>query len=164
MLSHRPLRKQKFTSAGSKDHGLRLVDVDPFCVVCREDLCYDVLLCDVKFSRFSFYVFLPSYWNMASWDSQGEVVPIELPNPQETQIWESENKSALSRKHLILQHLLIIAAFIWHARIGCYGNSLIDIEGKAKILKLFDNASHVLSETAVSIKLIRCCDFILNNQ
>ena len=35
-------------------HGLRFVDVDPFCVVCREDLCYDVLLCDVKFSRFSF--------------------------------------------------------------------------------------------------------------
>ena len=36
---------------------------------------------------------------MASLDSQGEVVPIELPNPQETQICESENKSALSRKH-----------------------------------------------------------------
>ena len=49
---------------------------------------------------------------MASLDSQGEVVPIELPNPQETQICESENKSALSRKHLILQLLLIIAAFI----------------------------------------------------
>ena len=54
MLSHRPLRKEKFTSTGSKDHGLRFVDVDPLCVVCREDLCYDVLLCDVKFSRFSF--------------------------------------------------------------------------------------------------------------
>ena len=49
---------------------------------------------------------------MASLDSQGEVVPIELPNPQETQIWESENESALSHKHLILQLLLIIAAFI----------------------------------------------------
>ena len=48
------LRKQKLTSAGSKDHGLRFVDVDPLCVVCREDLCYGVLLCDVKFSRFSF--------------------------------------------------------------------------------------------------------------
>ena len=48
------LRKQKLTSTGSKDHGLRFVDVDPFCVVCQEDLCYGVLLCDVKFSRFSF--------------------------------------------------------------------------------------------------------------
>ena len=52
MLPHGPLRKQKFIS--SKDHGLRFVDVDPFFVVCQEDLCYDVLLCDVKFSRFSF--------------------------------------------------------------------------------------------------------------
>ena len=36
---------------------------------------------------------------MASLDSQGEVVPIELPNPQETQIWKGENKSVLSRQH-----------------------------------------------------------------
>ena len=46
---------------GSKDHGLRFVDVDPFCVVCREDLCYDVLLCDVKFSRF--FAFLLKHGN-----------------------------------------------------------------------------------------------------
>ena len=46
--------RNKFTSGGSKDHGLRFVDVETFCVVCREDLCYDVLLCDVKLSRFSF--------------------------------------------------------------------------------------------------------------
>ena len=61
MLPGGPLGKQKFTSTGSKDHGLRFVDIDPFCVVCWEDLCYDVLLCDVKFSRFStqgFYAFL----------------------------------------------------------------------------------------------------------
>ena len=88
------------------------MDVDPFCVVCREDLCYDVLLCDVKFSRFSFYVFFAFLLKHGKFRSQGEVVPIELPNPQETQICESENKSALSRKHLILQLLLIIAAFI----------------------------------------------------
>ena len=30
---------------------------------------------------------------MASLDSQGEIVPIELPNPEETQIWEGENES-----------------------------------------------------------------------
>ena len=30
---------------------------------------------------------------MASLDSQGEIVSIELPNPEETQIWESENES-----------------------------------------------------------------------
>ena len=38
------------------------------------------------FSRFSSQVFLPSYLNMASLDSPGEIVPIELPNPEETQI------------------------------------------------------------------------------
>ena len=59
---------------------------------------------------FTFFCLLTETWQV--YDSQGEVVPIELPNPQETQIWESENKSALSRKHLILQLLLIIAAFI----------------------------------------------------
>ena len=30
---------------------------------------------------------------MASLDSQGEIVPIELPNPAWTQIWEGENES-----------------------------------------------------------------------
>ena len=30
---------------------------------------------------------------MASLDSQGEIVSIELPNPEETQIWEGENES-----------------------------------------------------------------------
>ena len=53
-----PLRKQKFTSTGSKSCGLWLVDFNPFCIVCQEDLCYDVLLCDVNFllkhSRFRF--------------------------------------------------------------------------------------------------------------
>ena len=86
---------------------LWLVDYDPFCVfialnfrvhvflnsavglrapclVDREDLCFDVLLCDVNFSHLSSDVFLPPYWNMASLDSQGEIVPKELPNPEET--------------------------------------------------------------------------------
>ena len=31
---------------------------------------------------------------MASLDAQGEIVPIELPNPEETQIWEGENSTS----------------------------------------------------------------------
>ena len=49
---------------------------------------------------------------------------------------------------LILQLLLIIAVFIRQARIGCYGNSLIDIEENPKFWNVFDNASYMLSETA----------------
>ena len=48
---------------------------------------------------------------MASLDSQGEIVPIGLPNPEETQIWEGENESARSRQHLFLQLLPAITAF-----------------------------------------------------
>ena len=72
---------------------------------------------------------------MASLDSQGEVVPSFQIHKKHR--YGRVKTSALSHKHLILQLLLIIAAFIWHARIGCYGNSLIDIEEKDKILKLF---------------------------
>ena len=50
---------------------------------------------------------------------------------------------------LILQLLLVIAAFIRQARIGCYGNGLIDIEENPKFWNVFDNASCVLSETAL---------------
>ena len=32
-------------------------------------------------------------------------------NPEETQIWEGENESLRSRQHLVLQLLLVIAAF-----------------------------------------------------
>ena len=110
VLSSGPLRKQNFASTGSKGHGLWLVTgglwsilcvfialnfrVHVFlnsveglrapCLVDREDLCFDVLLCDVNFSYLSSDVFLPPYWNMASLDSQGEIVPKELPNPEET--------------------------------------------------------------------------------
>ena len=52
----------------------------------------------------------------ASLDSQGgddcEIVPIELPSPEETQIWEGENESVRSRQHSVLQLLLVITAFI----------------------------------------------------
>ena len=33
---------------------------------------------------------------MASLHSQCEIVPIELPNPEETQIWENENENKVS--------------------------------------------------------------------
>ena len=45
---------------------------------------------------------------MASLDSQGEIVPIEIPNPEETQIWKGENEPVCSR----------------------YGNGLIDVAEK----------------------------------
>ena len=43
---------------------------------------------------------------------QGEIVSIVLLNPEETQTWEGENESVRSRQHLMLQLLLVIAAFI----------------------------------------------------
>ena len=78
------------------------------CLVDWEDLCFDILLCDVNFSHFSFQFF-------CLFDSQGEIVPIYLPNPEETriwaQIWEGEKESLCSLQHLILQLLLTVAAF-----------------------------------------------------
>ena len=49
---------------------------------------------------------------MASLDSRREIVPIELPNAEETRIWEGENESLRYRQHLFLQLLLVIVAFI----------------------------------------------------
>ena len=40
---------------------------------------------------------------MANLDSQGEIVLIELPNPEETQKWEGENELVRSRQHIFLQ-------------------------------------------------------------
>ena len=37
---------------------------------------------------------------MASLDSKDEIVPIELPNPEETPLQKSENKLVHSRQHL----------------------------------------------------------------
>ena len=125
VLSSGPFRKQNFTSTGSKGHGLwfgtgglrsvlcafvalnfrvhlflkSMVGLPALCLVDRGDLCFDVLLWKINFSHFSSHVFLPPYRNMASLDSQGEIVPIELPNPEETQVWEGENKSVHSRQH-----------------------------------------------------------------
>ena len=62
---------------------------------------------------------------------------MELPYPEETQIWEGKNESVRSRQHLVLQLLLLITAFISETRIGCYGNSLIDVKEKPQNPKTF---------------------------
>ena len=80
---------------------LLLVDFDPFCVfMCFKVRCFwtSEFAC---FQVLALKFFLPSYQNMASLDSQGEIVPIELPNPQETQILEGEDESVRSRQHFI---------------------------------------------------------------
>ena len=69
-----PVRKQLQVHLS----GFKMRDFDLFCVfqVSR------VLNFRVRvFASFSSQVFLPSFRNMASLDSQGEIVPIELPNP-----------------------------------------------------------------------------------
>ena len=58
---------------------------------------------------------------MASLDSQGEIVPIELPHPEETQIRKGEKELVRSSQHL---HLLKLK----HG--GCYGNGLIEVAEK----------------------------------
>ena len=61
-------------------------------------------------------MFLTFLMKQASLDSQGEddceIVPIKLPNPEETQIWDGKNELVRSRQHLVLQLLLVITAFI----------------------------------------------------
>ena len=44
------------------------VSFPSLCLFDQKDLCFDVLLCDVNFSRFSsqMFFFLLSYWNMAT--------------------------------------------------------------------------------------------------
>ena len=37
--------------------------------------------------------------NRASLDSPGEIVFLEVPNPEETQIWEGENEALRSHQH-----------------------------------------------------------------
>ena len=65
---------------------LWLVDFDPFCVF----LCFKVR-CFVFEKHRKFYLssknFLTSFhWNMATLDSKGKIVPVELPNQEETQL------------------------------------------------------------------------------
>ena len=69
---------------------------------------------------------------MASLDCSNRASKSEKKN-----IWEGENESVRSRWHLLLQLLLVIAAFIFDKHSGCYRNGLIDVVEKPKILKRF---------------------------
>ena len=62
--------------------------------------------------RSKFYLSSKFFYLLYTETWQVKIVPIELPNPEETQIWEGENESVRSRQHLLLQLLLVIAAFI----------------------------------------------------
>ena len=80
----------------------------------------------------------------ASLDSQGrdedcEIVSIALPNPE-----KKKQVGAASAGFLSL--------FTWQTRIGCYGNCLVNVEEKPKLLKRFLYAAgHVSFETAVKV-------------
>ena len=67
-----PHRKQVYFS------GFKMKDFDLFCVF-QVSLLLNFIV--RVFASFSSQVFLPSFRNMASLDSQGEIVPVELPNP-----------------------------------------------------------------------------------
>ena len=61
----------------------------------------------------------------------------------------SENELARSRQHLLLQLLLVMAAFIWQTQWMLQYNGLIDVAKKPKSWNVFDNVGRVLSETAL---------------
>ena len=84
---------------------------------------------------------------MAVLDFQGEIIAIDLPNPEDTQIWVWV-ATFPPTSMLFLQLPLVVTAFIWQVWIGCHGNSLIDVEEKPKIWNVLDNAGRVLTETA----------------
>ena len=76
-----PLSKQKVVFCD-----LWLVDFDPFCVF----LCFKVR-CFVFEKHRKFYLSSKNsltsfHWNMATLDSKGKIVPVELPNQEETQL------------------------------------------------------------------------------
>ena len=100
MPSYGPLRKQKFTTTGSKGHWLWLADFHPsvcFCVSRLVVLNFRVRVFPLFYLAHKF--FLLAYWNTAILDFQGEIAPIDLPNPEDTQIWVGENKLLHSRQH-----------------------------------------------------------------
>ena len=60
-----------------------------------------------------------------------------------------ENELARSHQHLLLQLLLVMAAFIWQTQWMLQYNGLIDVAKKPKSWNVFDNVGRVLSETAL---------------
>ena len=82
---------------------------------------------------------------MASIDFQGKIVPYRASKSKTNTDIRGWNESVRSGQHLILKLLLIIAAFIWQALIGYYGNGLTDVEEKPKILgRIWQRTSRVI--------------------
>ena len=79
-----------------RGHGLWLVDFNPFCVFQSFRVRCFVFEKHRKFYLSSqFFVFF--ILKHGKFRFQGEVVPIELPNPEETQIRKGENEPVCSR-------------------------------------------------------------------
>ena len=110
-----PLRKQKVVV-----RDLWLVNFDPFCVfLCSKVRCF-------VFEKHRKFYLSSNLFNFvtlkhASLDSTGEIVPIQLPNPEEAQQRKGENEPVRSRWHL---HLLTNTVD------ATYGNGLIDVAEK----------------------------------
>ena len=107
-----------------------------------------------EFACFTLY-FLPSlYRNMASLNSQGEIVLIELPNPGETQIWEGENELVRS----VPTHIYFcsfcswLPLFFYNEGLDAMVKVWLTSKRNPKSWNVFDDAGRVLSETAVNDK------------
>ena len=73
------------------------MDFDPFCVfLCFKVRCF-VFERHRKFYLSSKIFFVFFTLNMASLDSKGEMVPIKLPNAEETQLRKGKNEPVRSR-------------------------------------------------------------------
>ena len=77
---------------------------------------------------------------MASFDSQNEIVPLELPNPEEPQIWEGEDGCRL---YLTSKDSLDPMVTVW-----------LTSKKIPKSRTVFDHVGRVLSETAVKTSIL----------
>ena len=90
-----------------------------------------------------------------------EIVPIELPNPEETQIWEG----GCSLQHLLLQLLLVIAAFIWQTpwmlwqRFDWHHSKTQNVEMFLTVMTTQVEGSHSLEKSLDSIFLWKVLKF-----
>ena len=81
-------------------------------------VCFCVSRLDALFLKsftLALRFFLSSlHWNMASLDSKSEIVPIELPNPEETEPRKGENEPVRSPWHLrLLTNTVDATAMVW---------------------------------------------------
>ena len=98
-------------------------------------LCVSVFQGSLLFSSLALKFSLSAYWNMASLDSQNEIVPLELPNPEKPQIWEGEN---ICRKDSLDP---MVTVWLTSKKIP-------------KSWNVFDHVGRVLSETAVTTSIL----------